>query len=127
MYFPAGFFAASSPVVVPSVMLVLAVTCIFFISKKILTFDMTSEQIKFKTVRVSDKGQISIPSDIRKEMKIKKGEELLLVKKGDKLLVEKASQVSKRFAGEFDFMLKHAEAAAQKLWSNREDEIWDKL
>ncbi|MGI0088423.1 MAG: AbrB/MazE/SpoVT family DNA-binding domain-containing protein [Nitrosotalea sp.] len=88
---------------------------------------MTSEQIKFKTVKVSDKGQISIPSDIRKEMKIKKGEELLLVKKGDKLLVEKSSQVSKRFAGEFDFMLKHAEAVAQKLWNSKEDEIWDTL
>ncbi|MGH2611904.1 MAG: AbrB/MazE/SpoVT family DNA-binding domain-containing protein [Rhabdochlamydiaceae bacterium] len=32
---------------------------------------MTSE-IKFKTVKVSNKGQISIPSDMRKEMKIKK-------------------------------------------------------
>lgn len=82
------------------------------------------EQIKIKAVKVSGKGQISIPSDIRKEMKIKKGEELLLVKKGDRLLVEKSS---KRFAGEFDFMLKHAEAVAQKLWNNKEDEIWDKI
>lgn len=85
------------------------------------------EQIKFKTVKVSAKGQIAIPSDIRKEMKIRKGEELLLVKKGDKLLVEKSSKVSKRFAGEFNFMLKHAEAVAQRLWNNKEDEIWDKI
>lgn len=86
-----------------------------------------SDDLKFKTVKVSDKGQISIPSDIRKEMKIRKGEELLLVKKGDKLLVEKSSKVSKRFAGEFNYMLKHAEAAAQRLWNNKEDEIWDKI
>jgi AbrB family looped-hinge helix DNA binding protein len=85
------------------------------------------EQIKFKTVKVSDKGQIAIPSDIRKEMKIKKGDELVLVKKGDKLLVEKSSKVSKKFAGEFNFMLKHAEAVAQKLWNNREDEIWNTI
>ncbi|MGI0047074.1 MAG: AbrB/MazE/SpoVT family DNA-binding domain-containing protein [Nitrosotalea sp.] len=85
------------------------------------------EQIKIKTVKVSDKGQISIPSDIRKEMKIKKGEELLLVKKGNRLLVEKSSNASKRFAGEFNFMLKHTEAVAQKLWNNKEDEIWDKI
>jgi hypothetical protein len=55
-------------------------------------------------------------------MKIKKGEELLLVKKGDMLLIEKAS---KKFAGEFSFMLKHAEVVTQKLWNNKEDEIWD--
>ena len=85
------------------------------------------EPIKFKTVKVSDKGQIAIPSDIRKEMKIRKGEELLLVKKGDKLLVEKSSKVSKRFANEFNFMVKHAEAVAQKLWNNKEDEIWDTI
>lgn len=87
----------------------------------------TREQIKFKTVKVSAKGQIAIPSDIRKEMKIKKGEELLLVKKGDKLLVEKSSKVSKRLAGEFNFMLKHAQVTAQKLWNNKEDDIWDKI
>lgn len=85
------------------------------------------EQLKVKTVKVSDKGQISIPSDIRREMKIKKGEELLLVKKGDRLLIEKSSKASKKFAGEFNFMLKHAEIVARKLWNNKEDEIWDKV
>lgn len=86
-----------------------------------------SDQIKIKTVKVSEKGQIAIPADIRKEMKIRKGEELLLVKKGNRLLVEKSSKASKRFAGEFNFMLKHAEAIAQKLWDNKEDEIWDRI
>lgn len=48
-------------------------------------------------------------------MKIKKGEELLLVKKGDRLLIEKSSRVQK-VCGEF--MLKYAESVAQKLWNN---------
>jgi AbrB family looped-hinge helix DNA binding protein len=87
----------------------------------------TNGQLKFKTVKVSDKGQIAIPSDIRKELGIKKGEELLLVKKGDRLLVEKSSKASKKFSGEFNFMLKHAEEVARKLWNNKEDEIWDKI
>ena len=87
----------------------------------------SSDDLKFKTVKVSDKGQISIPSDIRKEMKIKKGEELLLVMKGEKLLIEKSPTVSKKFAGEFNFMAIHAEAVAKKLWNNKEDEIWNKL
>lgn len=85
------------------------------------------DELKFKTIKVSEKGQIAIPSDIRKEMKIKKGEELLLVKKGDKILIEKSSRASRRFSSEFNFMLKHAEKVAKKLWGSKEDEIWDKL
>ena len=85
------------------------------------------DELKFKTIRVSEKGQIAIPSDIRKDLKIRKGEQLLLVKKGDKILIEKSSKASKRFAGEFNFMLKHAEKVAKKLWENKEDEIWNKL
>lgn len=87
----------------------------------------TPEEIIFKTVKVSDKGQIAIPSDIRKALKIKKGEELLIVRKGDKLLVEKFSKVSKKFASEFNFMLKNAQVTAKKLWNNKEDEIWNNI
>lgn len=87
----------------------------------------TSDEIIFKTVKVSDKGQIAIPSDIRKALKIKKGEELLIIRKGDKLLVEKSSKVSKKFASEFNFMLKNAQVTAKKLWNNKEDEIWNSL
>ena len=88
---------------------------------------MATEEIIFKTVKVSDKGQIAIPSDIRKALKIKKGEELLIVRKGDKLLVEKSSKVSKKFASEFNSMLKNAQVTATKLWNNKEDEIWNNL
>ncbi len=88
---------------------------------------MLKDELKFKTIRVSQKGQIAIPSDIRREMKIRKGEELLIVKKGDKLLIEKSAKASKRFAREFDYMLKHAEKVAKDLWENKEDEIWNKL
>lgn len=85
------------------------------------------EDIKFKTIKVSQKGQIAIPADIRKEVGIRKGDELLLVRRGDKLLIEKSSKVSGRFAHEFDYMLKHAEKVAKRLWENKKDEIWDKL
>lgn len=50
----------------------------------------------------------------------------MFVKKGDRL-IEKSSKASKKFAGEFNFMLKHAEIVARKLWNNKEDEIWDKV
>ena len=85
------------------------------------------KDIEFKTIKVSHKGQISIPSAMRKELEIRKGEELLLIRKGDKLLIEKSSKASKRFANEFNFMLKHAERVAKKLWENKKDDVWDKL
>ena len=88
---------------------------------------MLRDELKFKTIKVSQKGQIAIPSDMRKELGIRRGEELLIVKKGDKLLIEKSTKASKRFAREFDYMLKHAEKVAKKLWGNKEDEVWDKL
>lgn len=52
---------------------------------------------------------------------------MLVVKKRDKILLEKTSKASKKFAGEFNLMLRHAEKMAKKLWENKEDEVWDKL
>ena len=88
---------------------------------------MIRDELKFKTIKVSQKGQIAIPSDIRKDLGIKRGEELLIVRKGDKLLIEKSTKTSRRFAREFDYMLRHAEKVAKELWGNKEDEVWDKL
>jgi AbrB family looped-hinge helix DNA binding protein len=83
--------------------------------------------VRLRIIKVSEKGQIAIPADIREELKIKKGEELLLARKGDKILIEKSSKVSKRLAKEFDYLLKHAERVAEKLWRKKEDEVWDKV
>jgi len=80
--------------------------------------------IKFKTIKVSKKGQIAIPSDIRKEMKISEGDELLLVKKGKRIMLEKASELSEELKDEFDDLLALTESSLRKIWENREDEIW---
>lgn len=85
------------------------------------------DELKFKTIRISAKGQIAIPSDMRREMNIRKGEELLLIKKGGQLLIEKSSKASRKFVGEFNFMLKNAEHVAKRLWENKEDEIWNNV
>jgi AbrB family looped-hinge helix DNA binding protein len=55
------------------------------------------KDVKFRTITVSQKGQIAIPSDIRKEVGIKKGDELLLIQKDEKILIEKPMKVIKRF------------------------------
>lgn len=80
--------------------------------------------IKFKTIKVSKKGQIAIPSDIRKDMGISEGDELLLVKKGKRIMLEKASELSEELEDEFDDLLTLSESSLRKIWDNREDEIW---
>ncbi len=88
---------------------------------------MQEDEIKFKTIRVSQKGQIAIPSDMRKELGISSGDELIVLKRGCRLLIEKSSKASERFSDEFDYMLKQSEKVAKKFWSNKEDDVWDKL
>lgn len=88
---------------------------------------MQGDEIKFKTIRVSQKGQIAIPADVRRELGIKKGTELTIMKRGDKILIEKSSNVSRIFSNEFDYILKNADKVAKKLWENKDDEVWDKL
>ncbi len=88
---------------------------------------MADDEIRFKTIKVSQKGQIAIPADIRRELGIKTGEEMVVIMKGGSLLIERSSEASKKLSGKFDHMLKHSEKVAKKLWENKEDEIWDKL
>jgi AbrB family looped-hinge helix DNA binding protein len=42
-----------------------------------------AQQIKFRTIRISEKGQIAIPVEIQREMGIGKGDELSLIKKDE--------------------------------------------
>ncbi|MBI2672621.1 AbrB/MazE/SpoVT family DNA-binding domain-containing protein [Candidatus Woesearchaeota archaeon] len=74
-----------------------------------------------KIVRVTDKGQISLPTSIRESTGIKKGDELILVKKGRLIIIEKIRESN------FRDLLKHSEKVAEKLWSNKEDDIWDSI
>ena len=50
--------------------------------------------MEIKTVRVSEKGQIAIPTSMRENIGIEQGDELLLVEIEGKILVEKADKVS---------------------------------
>lgn len=74
-----------------------------------------------KIVKVSDKGQISLPISIRESTGIKKGDDVLLIKKGRTILIEKIKE------SDFRDLLKHSEKVAEKLWGNKEDDIWDSV
>lgn len=77
-----------------------------------------------KTIKVSDKGQISIPIEIRELTGIKTGDELIMLQDGSKILIERPEKIIKE---DFKNLLKHSEEVANKLWSNKEDEIWDTI
>lgn len=72
-----------------------------------------------KIVRVTDKGQLSIPVEFRRAMDIQKGDDLVIVRNNDTLMLKKVKQ------SEFSYLLEAAEPVAERLWDNKEDEIWN--
>ena len=71
-----------------------------------------------KIIKVTDKGQISIPIEIRKSIGIDVGDELIAIRNGETLCLKKIKK------DDFKDLLKHSEKVANKLWNNKEDEIW---
>ncbi len=77
--------------------------------------------MKIKTVKVSDKGQIAIPKEMRDSLHIEKGDEVILVAEGNIIIIEKVKKEN------FKDLLKLSELTANKIWDNEEDEIWNEL
>ena len=72
-----------------------------------------------KIIKVTDKGQISIPIEIRKSACIEVGDELLIMREKGTILMKKIKK------DDFKDLLKHSERVANKLWDNKEDEEWE--
>ena len=81
-----------------------------------------------KTIKLSEKGQISIPEDIRKGMRLKKGDKLVLVAKGDQLILQKADSFLKKAGIEEESIgtMLLSEETLKKDWDNEYDERWNK-
>ena len=77
-----------------------------------------------KTIKVSDKGQISIPNSMRQRLGIDRGDELVLFEIGGKILIEKPSIVSEKIKDDFSDVLHFSEQSLKEVWDNPEDEIW---
>ena len=74
-----------------------------------------------KIIKVTNKGQISLPVGIRNSLKIKQGDELFITKNEDAIVIKKVKKE------DFSYLLKHSEKIAKKLWDNKEDEVWDSV
>lgn len=78
-----------------------------------------------KTVKVSAKGQISVPADVLRALKVKKGTEFLLVQQGDQIFLVRAADVGKRLVEELSGWESLAGPAFAELWDNEADEVWN--
>lgn len=79
-----------------------------------------------KTLRVSDKGQISIPNSVRQRLEIQRGDNLILFEIGGKILLEKQQKVSDKMKEEFKDILYFSEQSLGEVWDNPDDEIWNR-
>ena len=77
-----------------------------------------------KTLRVSDKGQISIPNSVRQKLGIERGDNLILFEIEGKILLEKQQKVSEKMKDEFKDVLHFSEQSLKEVWDNPKDEIW---
>ena len=78
-----------------------------------------------KTVKISEKGQIAIPQEIREAANLRQGDELIIIEEEGKLLLEKPQKIARQVRENFKDLLKNSEGVAKKLWSTKADDIWD--
>ena len=74
-----------------------------------------------KIIKVTGKGQISIPIEIRSSVGISNGDELFIVRDDESIIMRKIKK------SDFSDLLKHSEKVADKLWDNKDDDIWDTI
>ena len=80
--------------------------------------------LNIKTIKVSDKGQIAIPRIIREKAGIDKGDELVIIQTGGKILLEKSQKISNQMKEDFKDIIIFSEQSLKGVWDNKEDEIW---
>ena len=81
-----------------------------------------------KTIKLSEKGQISIPKEIRKEMNLKKGDKLVMIAKDEKLILQKADKLLKNLNIEEESVhnMLASQETLKKDWDNKYDDRWNK-
>ena len=74
-----------------------------------------------KIIKVTNKGQISLPVGMRNSLRIKQGDELFVTENKESIILKKVKRE------DFSYLLKHSEKVAKKLWDNKEDDVWDNV
>lgn len=63
-----------------------------------------------KIVKVTDKGQISLPTSMRENAGIDKGDELIMLQDDGIIIIEKATNLTEKFKDDLEFARKTEEA-----------------
>jgi len=77
------------------------------------------------TVRVSSKGQVVIPKDVRKRHGLERDTDLVLLEEGDALVLRKKNDVERVLRDRFYPLLRAAEKTLADLWDSPEDDVWN--
>ena len=80
---------------------------------------------KMTIVKISDKGQIAIPKEIREDIGIKKGDELVLLQMNGMILLEKSQNLMRHLNDDFKDIIKFNEKSLKDMWNNKSDAVWD--
>jgi AbrB family looped-hinge helix DNA binding protein len=78
-------------------------------------------------VKVSSKGQIVIPKEVRKRHRLDRDTDLVLLESGDAIVLRKKADVEGILKDEFAPLLRASEEVLRDLWDSPEDDVWDQV
>jgi len=81
---------------------------------------------RIRTVIMNSRGQIVIPEEMRKSQNMASKEALVLIEKGNEIVLKKESDVAKQLLDEDGSWKVLSVEALKKSWS-KEDAVWDKI
>ncbi len=76
--------------------------------KYYVRYVLLSKMVSINVTRMSSKGQIVIPSEMRKD--IKEGDEILIVKDEERIILKKADKISDKMKEDLEFAKRTEEA-----------------
>ena len=90
------------------------------------TFQNSMKSKKIRAVQVNPRGQIVIPEDMRQDFGIECNSTLILLERGNQIILKKELDVLKIMEDEEKFFEKMTKEAMKRAWT-KEDEVWDKI
>lgn len=83
---------------------------------------------KMKTVEMNARGQIVIPQEFRKDLKLKEDDTLVVFERDEELIIKKQEDVIGKLISDKVFWPDIAEKSLKKIWDTKEeDEAWKDL
>ena len=80
-----------------------------------------------KTVKLSSKGQLTLPAEVVRALRARRGSEFLLVQDGARVVLTPAADAGRRIVDDLKGMEALAGPAFSELWDNPADEAWNEV